>query len=55
VQGACLRERYCWSKGFGANQAPQQPLILHADKGNAMRGATLEARLEELGVLRLFS
>jgi transposase InsO family protein len=32
-----------------------QPLILHADNGNAMRAATLESRLEELGVLRSFS
>jgi hypothetical protein len=30
-------------------------LILHADNGNAMRAATLESRLEELGVLRSFS
>ena len=30
-------------------------LILHADNGNAMRGATLESRLEEMGVLRSFS
>jgi transposase InsO family protein len=55
VQRACLRERHCRPKGFGANQAPQQPLILHADNGNAMRAATLEARLEELGMLRSFS
>ena len=33
----------------------RQPLILHADNGNAMRAATLESRLEELGVLRSFS
>ena len=44
---ACLRERI--SKGR------RQTLILHADNGNAMRAATLEARLEELGVLRSFS
>ena len=44
---ACLRERI--SKGR------KQPLILHADNGNAMRAATLESRLEELGVLRSFS
>jgi len=31
------------------------PLILHADNGTAMRAATLESRLEELGVLRSFS
>ena len=43
----CLRERI--SKGR------PQPLILHADNGNAMRAATLESRLEELGVLRSFS
>ena len=44
VSRACLRERI--SKGR------RQPLILHADNGNAMRAATLESRLEELGVLR---
>jgi putative transposase len=42
-----LRERI--SKGR------KQPLILHADNGNAMRAATLESRLGELGVLRSFS
>ena len=47
VSRACLRERI--SKGR------RQPLILHADNGNAMRAATLERRLEELGVLRSFS
>jgi transposase InsO family protein len=55
VQRACLKERYRRPRGFGANQPPQQPLILHADNGNAMRAATLESRLEELGVLRSFS
>ena len=44
---ACLRERI--SKGR------PRPLILHADNSNAMRAATLESRLEELGVLRSFS
>jgi len=44
---ACIRERI--SKGR------TQPLILHADNGNAMRAATLESRLEELDVLRSFS
>ena len=47
VSRACLRERI--SKGR------RQPLTLHADNGNAMRAATLESRLEELGVLRSFS
>ena len=47
VSRACLRERI--SKGR------PQPLILHADNGNAMRAAILESRLEELGVLRSFS
>ena len=46
-QGSRARERI--SKGR------RQPLILHADNGNAMRAATLESRLEELGVLRSFS
>jgi transposase InsO family protein len=47
VGRACLRERI--SKGR------PHPLMLHADNGNAMRAATLESRLEELGVLRSFS
>ena len=47
VSRACIRKRI--SKGH------RQPLILHADNGNAMRAATLESRLEELGVLRSFS
>ena len=47
VSRACIRERI--SKGR------KKPLVLHADNGNAMRAATLEARLEELGVLRSFS
>ena len=55
VQRACLKERYCRPRGFGSRQCHQPPLILHADNGNAMRGATLESRLEEMGVLRSFS
>ncbi|WP_370594645.1 DDE-type integrase/transposase/recombinase [Synechococcus sp. CBW1006] len=55
VQRACLKERYRRPRGCGANQSTPLPLILHADNGNAMRAATLEARLEELGVLRSFS
>jgi transposase InsO family protein len=47
VSRACLRERI--------SRRRRQPLILHADNGNAMRAATLETRLEELGVLRSFS
>ena len=55
VQRACLKERYHRPRGFGSHHPQQQPLILHADNGNAMRGATLESRLEEMGVLRSFS
>ncbi|WP_254940904.1 DDE-type integrase/transposase/recombinase [Cyanobium sp. Morenito 9A2] len=33
----------------------RQPVVLHADNGNNIRAARLEARLEELGVLRSFS
>lgn len=55
VQRACLKERYRRPSGFGSHQCQQPPLILHADNGNAMRAATLESRLEELGVLRSFS
>ncbi len=47
VSRACLRERI--SKGR------PHPLALHADNGYAMRAATLESGLEELGVLRSFS
>jgi hypothetical protein len=47
VGRACLRERISKSR--------PRPLILHADNGNAMRAATLESRLEKLGVLRSFS
>ena len=47
VNRAFLRERI--------TRRRKQPLILHADNGNAMRAATLEVRLEELGVLRSFS
>jgi len=47
VSRACLKERI--------NSCRSQPLILHADNGSSIRGATLEVRLEELGVLRSFS
>ena len=33
----------------------QQPLNLHGDNGNAMRAATFESQLEELGMLKSFS
>jgi transposase InsO family protein len=46
VRRASLRERI--SKGL------KYPLLLHADNGIAMRAATLECRLEELGVLSSF-
>ena len=36
VQRACLKERYCRPRGFGSRQSQQQPLILHADNGNAV-------------------
>ena len=36
----------------GISKRHQRKLILHADNGGAMRSATLEVRLEELGVLR---
>jgi putative transposase len=47
ISRACLRERI--------HRRRHQPLILHADNGNAKRAATLESRLEEQGVLRSFS
>jgi hypothetical protein len=55
VQRACLKERYRRPSGFGSHQSHQPPLILHADNANAMSGATLESRPEEVGVLRFFS
>jgi len=47
VNRACLREKI--------SKRRCQPLILHADNGNAMRASTLVSRLEELGVLRSFA
>jgi transposase InsO family protein len=44
VSRACLRERI--------SKRRKQPVILHADNGNAMHATTLESRLEELGALR---
>jgi putative transposase len=44
---ACLRERI--------SRGRSQPQIFHDDNGNAMRAATVESRLVELGVLRSFS
>ena len=48
IEGGC-------SPRESSRQCHQPPLALHADNGNAMRGATLESRLEEMGVLRSFS
>ena len=47
ISRACIRER--------VSKRRQRRLVLHADNGSAMRAATLEVRLEELGVLRSFS
>ena len=55
VQRACLKKRYRRPSGFGSNQCNQPPQILHADNGNTIRGATLESRLEEMGLLLSFS
>ena len=55
VQRACLKEHYHRPSGFGSSQCEKQGLILHAVNGNAMRAATLESRLDEMGVLRSFS
>ena len=43
VQRACLKERYCRPRGFGSHQSHQQPLILHADNGNAVAVGFREA------------
>lgn len=46
VSSACLTKRIVkWRR---------QPLILHADNGNALRAATLRTRLQEVGMLRSF-
>ncbi len=47
VSRACIRERISMGRKL--------PLILHTDNVKAMRAATLEVRLEELGVLRSIS
>jgi transposase InsO family protein len=47
ISRACIRER--------VSKRRQRRLVLHADNGSAMRAATLEVGLEELGVLRSFS
>jgi putative transposase len=47
ISRACIRERIIKRR--------QRRLVLHADNGSAMRAATLEVRLEELGMLRSFS
>jgi putative transposase len=47
VSSVCIRERI--------RKGRKQPLILKADNGNAMREATLESRLGELGVLHSVS
>jgi len=55
AQRVCLKERHHRPSCFGSRQCQPPPLVLHADNGNAMRGAMLESRLEEMGVLRSFS
>jgi putative transposase len=47
ISRTCIMERI--------SKRRQQQLTLHADNGGAMYSATLEVRLEELGVLRSFS
>ena len=53
--GPASRSATATPSGFDSNQCHQPTLILHADNGNAMCGATLESRLEKMGVLRSFS
>lgn len=55
VERACLKDRYHRPSGFGSRQCQQPTLVLHADNRSAMRGSTLESRLEEMGVFRSFS
>lgn len=44
IEAACEREGVA-----------KQPLILHADNGGAMKGATLKVKLEQLGVIASYS
>jgi transposase InsO family protein len=44
IEAACQREGVV-----------KQPLILHADNGSAMKGATLKVKLEQLGVIASYS
>jgi len=44
IEAACQREGVA-----------KQPLILHADNGGAMKGATLKVKLEQLGVIASYS
>jgi len=46
---------WSWGVAERISKGRKQPLVHHADNVNAMRAATLESRLEELGVLRSFS
>ena len=43
------------AKAHGAEQVGAQPLVLHADNGGPMKGATMLATLQRLGVVPSFS
>jgi len=46
VSCASLRERYCCAEGFAYSKDRRQPLIHHADNGNALAAGFREAFLE---------
>jgi putative transposase len=47
---ALLLERAVWAEGCLTS-----PLVLHADNGSAMKGATMKTTMERLGVIPSFS
>ncbi len=49
-QAAELIQHACWAEGVS-----RQQLVLHADNGSPMRGATMMATLQKLGVIPPFS
>ncbi len=50
AHGSQVIERAVWREGV-----TDRPLVLHGDNGSAMKGATLQARLDALGVTRSHS
>jgi transposase InsO family protein len=49
-QAATLIEKACWAERIRRNR-----LVLHADNGSPMKGATMLAKLQKLGIMPSFS